>query len=222
MSEEMLVELHLGDCLDYMRSMPDKSVDAVITDPPYGIGKAEWDHIDFFPFIENLISTFSRILIDHGIAFVWIPKNKIYELKKFSFPFSIFIETKNFAQKRASDILIDCWVPVLLYRNGDYSRATNNEKGKNWFMVNSANTSKSSPNNPRNIEHPTAKDVEICKYMIESVSGYGDTILDPFMGSGTTGVACVQTGRNFIGIEINPTYFALAERRIAEAQEVRQ
>ena len=46
-----------------------------------------------------------------------------------------------------------------------------------------------------------------------------DTILDPFMGSGTTGVACVQTGRNFIGIEIDPTYFAIAERRIAEAQQ---
>ena len=55
--------------------------------------------------------------------------------------------------------------------------------------------------------------------MIIDITADGSTILDPFMGSGTTGVACVQTGRNFIGIEIDPTYFAIAERRIKEAQE---
>ena len=54
--------------------------------------------------------------------------------------------------------------------------------------------------------------------MIIDITADGSTILDPFMGSGTTGVACVQTGRNFIGIEIDPTYFAIAERRIKEAQ----
>ena len=56
------------------------------------------------------------------------------------------------------------------------------------------------------------------RWAIENYTNEGDTILDPFMGSGTTGVACVQTGRNFIGVEIDPTYFAIAERRIAEAQ----
>ena len=56
------------------------------------------------------------------------------------------------------------------------------------------------------------------RWAIENYTNEGDTILDPFMGSGTTGVACVQTGRNFIGIEIDPDYFAIAERRIKEAQ----
>lgn len=56
------------------------------------------------------------------------------------------------------------------------------------------------------------------KWVLNNYTNEGDTILDPFMGSGTTGVACVQTGRNFIGIEIDPTYFAIAEKRIAEAQ----
>jgi site-specific DNA-methyltransferase (adenine-specific) len=54
--------------------------------------------------------------------------------------------------------------------------------------------------------------------LVEKFTNEGDTILDPFMGSGTTGVACVQTGRNFIGIEIEPKYFEIAEKRIAEAQ----
>jgi len=66
--------------------------------------------------------------------------------------------------------------------------------------------------------HPTQKPLELMKWVLENYTNEGDTILDPFMGSGTTGVACVQTGRNFIGIEIDPGYFAIAERRIKEAQ----
>ena len=66
--------------------------------------------------------------------------------------------------------------------------------------------------------HVTPKPVDLIENIIRHSSNEGDTILDPFMGSGTTGVACVQTGRNFIGIEIDPTYFAIAERRIKEAQ----
>jgi len=67
-------------------------------------------------------------------------------------------------------------------------------------------------------QHPTQKPVELAEHFIRLHSQIGDTILDPFMGSGTTGVACVQTGRNFIGIEIDPGYFEIAKRRIEEAQ----
>ena len=66
--------------------------------------------------------------------------------------------------------------------------------------------------------HPTPKPLDYMLKLIERITRLGDTILDPFMGSGTTGVACVKTGRNFIGIEIDPDYFAIAEKRIAEAQ----
>ena len=66
--------------------------------------------------------------------------------------------------------------------------------------------------------HPTEKPVEIMERLIEMTSLNDHVILDPFMGSGTTGVACVQTGRNFIGIEIDHDYFAIAERRIKEAE----
>ena len=66
--------------------------------------------------------------------------------------------------------------------------------------------------------HPAEKPIGLMKQILENYTNEGDTILDPFMGSGTTGVACVQTGRNFIGIEIDPEYFAIAEKRIKEAQ----
>ena len=68
-------------------------------------------------------------------------------------------------------------------------------------------------------EHPTQKPVEVMKFSLEKAKLQpGATIFDPFMGSGTTGVACVQLGRNFIGCEIDPQYYAIAERRIRDAQ----
>ena len=67
------------------------------------------------------------------------------------------------------------------------------------------------------VEHPAKYPVSLAEWCMRLVCPQGGTILDPFMGSGTTGVACVQTGRKFIGIEIDPSYFAIAEKRIAEA-----
>lgn len=72
---------------------------------------------------------------------------------------------------------------------------------------------------PSKDQHPTEKPVSLPAHFMRLHSLPGDTIFDPFMGSGTTGVACVQTGRNFIGCEIDPTYFAIAEKRIKDAQQ---
>lgn len=66
--------------------------------------------------------------------------------------------------------------------------------------------------------HPNEKPVSLMRQLVMAVTTTGATVLDPFMGSGTTGVACMQTGRNFIGIEIDPGYFAIAKRRIEAAQ----
>lgn len=72
---------------------------------------------------------------------------------------------------------------------------------------------------PSKNQHPTQKPVELFSHFINLHTVPGDTVLDPFMGSGTTGVACVQTGRNFIGCEIDEEYFEVARKRIAEAQQ---
>lgn len=68
-------------------------------------------------------------------------------------------------------------------------------------------------------EHPTQKPVDLIAWLVATYTDVNETVLDCFMGSGTTGVACVQTGRNFIGVEIDPTYYAIAERRIREAEQ---
>ena len=70
--------------------------------------------------------------------------------------------------------------------------------------------------------HPTEKPIELMKFYIENSSEENDTVLDPFMGSGSTGVACVNTFRNFIGFEIDENYFNIATKRIEEAQELNE
>jgi len=75
------------------------------------------------------------------------------------------------------------------------------------------------PNAPEKVEHPTQKPVALLDYLIRTYTDEGDTVLDFTMGSGTTGVACVNTGRAFVGIERDAGYYAIAERRIAEASQ---
>ena len=209
--------LHNGDCLEYMKSLQSESIDCIVTDPPYGIDYAEWDkNIDFLPFLSSLQSEFIRIIKPGAICFVWIPKNKLYSLDELPFDFDVFIETKNFAQMRPHNILLDCWVPVLMFSSGKPRRIKKKGFGKNWYMVNTANTS-FNRDNPRNIDHPTVKDVSIIRYFLEMASHRGETVFDPFMGSGTTGVACLQTGRHFLGCELKAEYFSIAESRIKSA-----
>lgn len=204
-----------GDWLKTIKIIPDNSIGGIITDPPYGLGKADWDEeIDFLKLIREMYSHFERILKGRRIAFIWIPKKKLYELHKLNFDFEVFIETKNFAQGRPKNILVDAWVPILMFRKGKERIET--KGGRNWFMINTAKTSRGW-DNPRNIPHPTVKDISIVKYFIEIGSNKDDIILDSFCGSGTTLVGAKELGRKYIGIDISHEYCQLAERRLSGA-----
>lgn len=190
------VTLHLGDCLEVMRSMPDKCVDAVITDPPYGINKAEWD--DKFP--TEWYQDAKRIAYTTGII------TGSAQLKT-SIPLvgEDFIEViagRNLNGMTFSPIGFGNWLACVVAGKKPKAGTTFFEFAVRGEMPN----------------HPSPKPIEYMKKLIIRLTSEGDTILDPFMGSGTTGVACVQTGRNFIGIEIEPDYYAIAERRIRDAQ----
>ena len=211
------VLIYNSDCRLVLPLIPDKSIDLVLTDPPYGIGKAEWDNANFFETLETIRSDFLRLTKVGSLAFIWMPKNKLYELSRLDFKFDVFIEVKNFAQSRPHNILIDCWVPILMLGNGKHKKIKGKGIGKNWFMVNSANTSKKDPNNPRNIEHPTVKDTELVKYLIKCGSVEGDLILDPFLGSGTTAYCAKKLGRKCIGIEIEERYCEISAKRCSQS-----
>jgi len=202
---KLTVELHLGDCLEVMRSMPDKSVDAVITDPPYGInitgiwGDAKYGYRQYADsgwdkarpakeYFDEILRIGKNIIIWGGNYFTdYLPPSSQW-----------LVWDKGQRQFSLADGEM-AWV--------------NHSKAMRIYSYPRAAMLK------ENGLHPTQKPITLMKWCMEIVKlSEGDTILDPFMGSGTTGVACVQTGRNFIGIEIDPTYFAIAERRIAEAQ----
>jgi DNA modification methylase len=198
----MTYELHLGDCLEYMKSMPGKSVDAVITDPPYGIGEHG-----------GACRTRGRRGYSKHENKGWDkkPPKKIV--------FTNILRISNTAVIWGGNYFSDKlpprmgWVYWRKLMGGDFS-----DGELAWTSRNSA--LKEFTKCPKGMDklHPTQKPIELMLWCIENYSNIGDTIFDPFMGSGTTGVAAIQLGRNFIGCEIDPDYFKIAENRIKEAE----
>lgn len=193
------VKLHLGDCLEYMRAMPDKSVDAVITDPPYGIDKEEWDSSFDTEFIVEGLRAGSLLVVIPGI---WALGKCIVAMGE-SYLWTIGGHKPGAMTN--TPIGFNNWQPVVLggktkQRIGvDAFDFTPTDAGVKFY-------------------HSCQKPLNFMRWLVERTTQPGDTIFDPFMGSGTTGVACVQTGRNFIGCELDPEYFAIAQKRIADAQ----
>lgn len=193
----MSVELHLGDCLEVMRSMPDKSVDMIFTSPPFKEEDVEseyWDEYDqWFSEMDRLATKVTVVI--HSAT-------KLNKLIVEYPPKRTMIWGKGYSQCSWR------FNPILLYQQSDDYKI-NKFIWADSFGVQAVQG--------KGKEHKYQDPELLYKTVIRMFKGC-DTVLDPFMGSGTTGVACMQTGRNFIGIEIDPTYFAIAERRIAEAQ----
>ena len=209
--------LHLGDCLEVLKSLPDGSVDAVITDPPYGInyvnGAARAGahtggyeaanrntapiHGDDKPFDPSPWLGFPTVLMFGANKFArrlpeggrWLAWNKLGDKE----PWDTFadVEFAWHSAGGADKIFSHLWKGLC-------------QKGSGVRR-----------------DHPTQKPVALMRWCIQQCKlPEGTTILDPFMGSGTTGVAALQMGCKFIGCEIEPKYFNIAKRRIeAEARQ---
>ena len=189
------VRLILGDCLEVMKTLPDNSVDVVVTDPPYDVGYADWDRFNSLWFDEA--RRIARLVaFTCGIA----------NIHRYPIPDWILCWAKPGSTRRNATGGFNHWEPRVLF----YGRR------RIWvdyfYLPDCLNHAQFG------IGHPCPKPVNLLKSLIETLTDIGATVLDPFIASGTTGVACVQTGRNFIGIEIDPGYFAIAKRRIEEAQ----
>jgi DNA modification methylase len=200
------VQLFHGDCLDILKTLPDGAVDCVVTDPPYGIARV-WKG----GFSER--HGWGKAGQQKDTRNSWddaVPSpevfNEIIRVAK-----SVCIWGGNYFDLPVSRGWL-VWVKPE--RNFTLSEAelawTNRDMPMRVFDV-----SRSDPDR----QHPTQKPLLLMKWCLEALKiPPSATILDPFMGSGTTGVACVKTGRNFIGIEIDEGYYKIAEKRIAEAQ----
>ena len=183
------MQLHLGDCLEILPTLVADSVDAVITDPPYPDYHAELYRQTPIDFLGSIDC-----------------RQLVFWSTKVDFPLE-------FTAIHIWDKKTGC--------GSEYERVFERNGHRNFkvfrhYLINS--TVAASFTGDVFTGHKSQKPIHLMVELLEKFTKEGDTILDPFMGSGTTGVACVQTGRNFIGIEIEPKYFEIAEKRIAEAQ----
>lgn len=220
----MTVQLHLGDCLDVMRGMPDACVDAVVTDPPYGIAwqsarrtaKAErfrpvaGDAAPFVWFLPEAV----RLLRDGG-GMVCFCRWDVAEAFRLAIGWAGLRIRSQIVWNREAHGL------------GDLGAQFAPQHDLAWFATKGAfrfpgSRPKSVLSHLRvsasDLTHPCEKPVALLADIIRAVTAEGATVLDPFMGTGAGGVAAVQLGRFFIGIEREPEYHAIAEARIAHAR----
>jgi site-specific DNA-methyltransferase (adenine-specific) len=238
------VRLYLGDCLEIMQELEDGSVDAIITDIPYGTTACSWDEI--IPF-EPMWREVKRMLKPRGVFVTTASQpftSKLVMSNPAMFKYEwiwekeqgIGFANSNKMPLRSHENIVVFYKQLPTYNpqgleiSGKNKNRTEKDVGEYMGKNGVSNTRyiqkyKNYPKsvlkihrNKSNALHPTQKPVALYKYLIKTYTNEGDTVLDFTMGSGTTGVACVQTGRNFIGIEIEPKYFEIAEKRIAEAQ----
>ena len=213
----MTVELYHGDYLEILPTLESGSVDAVVTDPPYGMdAKVDYrsrkrgalaEGNDFMPIIGDSTpfdptpwilfpvvclfgaNWYADSLPPSGAWIIWDKLDGLTSEREVGFNDNSDCELIWTNQGKAARIIRHRWMGCM----------------------------KASEHGNRRV-HPTQKPVALMVSIINYLTSPGATILDPFMGSGTTGVACVQTGRKFIGIEIDKGYFEIAKRRIEEAQ----
>jgi len=238
--DEYLNKVICGDCLEVMKQLPDKCIDLVLTDPPYGTTQCSWDEI--IPF-KDLWTEVERITRDDGAIIMTASQPFTAELvhsniKHFRHSWiwdkglsgNIFLADSQ-PMKIHEDVCVFGKISPRYYplkTQGNMRKMRNNGMNDSAFgdfksyqgEITDMKNPKSIcyfPNTDRkNIEHPTQKPVSLFAYLITQYSKENDIILDPFLGSGTTAVACQNLHRNFIGIEISPEYCKIAEKRLRQ------
>jgi site-specific DNA-methyltransferase (adenine-specific) len=216
------VTLHLGDCLDILPTLAAGSVDAVVTDPPYSINSKSDGQGKLNPWGDRVNSAFwyvewmgrcRRLMLHKGCMWSFLNWRSMVTFQKaaddLNWPIeSLLIWDKKWIGPGGSKGLRPSYEMVALWAGEDFAIANRGLPDIQAFQWSS--------NKPNG--HPAEKPLDLMEWIIDNSTKPGDTVFDPFMGSGTTGVACVNLGRNFIGCEIDPTFHAIAQRRIAAAQ----
>ena len=232
-----MITLRQGDCLELMREIPDGSVDMVLADLPYGTTACKWDIcIPFEPLWEQyhrLVKPSGAIVLFGSEPFSTALRHS--NLKEFRYDWIWEKEQgANFMLCKYQPYKVHEIISVFSCKRHLYHPQMTEGKpyisGKGTSGAVTGNVKKKQTVNtgtryPRSILrfntdkgrglHPTQKPVALLEYLIRTYTNEGDTVLDNCMGSGSTGVACINTGRNFIGIELDDKYFRIAESRCA-------
>jgi len=240
--EGMLNQIVCGDCLEVMPDIPDKSVDMILCDLPYGTTACKWDTI--IPF-EPLWEQYKRIIKDNGAIVLTASQPftsalVMSNIKMFKYEWiykkskaSGFLDAKKKPLKQHESILVfghKGWVNYYpqglidgIFKNGRKTDKEDVYRKRNYVKISTKGNYPKSVieiKNPsgKGHEHPTQKPVALFEYLIKTYSNEGDLVLDNCAGSGTTAVACQNLKRNFIGIELDPDYCKIAEQRLKDLQ----
>ena len=234
-----------GDCLELMKDIPDKSIDLILCDLPYGTTRNSWDEV--IPF-DKLWAQYNRIIKDNG-AILLFAQGKFYvnlvnsNMKMFRYDLvwdkelvSGFLNAKRMPLRRHEQVAVfykhlPTYNPQFTQGKPLHSKGTaykekeltNNNYGD--FKATDDDRAGSTEKYPTSIMkfqkphpsvcvHPTEKPVALLEYLVKTYTNEGDVVLDNCMGSGSTGVACQNTNREFIGMELDEDYYKLACERI--------
>lgn len=240
----MEIDLIKGDCLLLMDNIPNKSIDMVLCDLPYGTTQNKWDSI--IP-LEKLWEKYRRVIKDDGVIvlFAQTPFDKVLgcsNLKMLRYEWiwektsaTGHLNAKKMPMKAHENILV--FYKKLPTYNPQKTTGHKRKVSKAEHKINCVKTTNygehglttydSTERYPRSVQvfktdkqkealHPTQKPVSLLEYLIKTYTNEGETVLDNCMGSCSTGIACINTNRNFIGIELDDTYFEICKNRVAQ------
>lgn len=238
------MELYCGDCLKEMRKIPDKSVHLILTDPPYGVGNFMkernvgihrlkgrdnfvldgWDNAEereFETLMANFLKEAYRVLIPQGALVLFTSFQKVPMIQTHATETGFYYKTTGVWHRtnpmpRNMNLQFinscDPWMYFLKTSKSSRKSGTFNNRGE---AVHDCISCAVVPQSEKEISnHPTQKPEMLMRKFVELLSNAGEMVLDPFMGGGTTGVACIHARRNFIGIELNAEYFDRAKERL--------
>ena len=242
-----MIDIKQGDCLELMKDIPDKSIDMVLCDLPYQETGNKWDKFvnleQLFNEYRRIIKDDGCIALNGTFKFGTHLMNIAPDLYKYEWvwekdngtnapnvnlqPFRVHEYIFIFGKGRVTN---GNRIPMKYYPQKTEGKPYKQKSGRmseNWKggLNNIITDNKDGLRHPKTIQkfnrdrgyHPTQKPVALLEYLIKTYTNEGDTVLDNCMGSGSTGVACVNTNRNFIGYELNEKYFEIAEKRLNEA-----
>lgn len=222
--------LYRGDCLDYLRSLPDGCVDLVVTDPPYlietsGAGIYKQDDKRYVKELSEIKDGFDIAVLDELCrvlkrvnAYFFCSQRQIpilldYFVKERDCRWNLLSWHKSNPVPACGNKYLTDTEYIMFFREQGVKLYGSFETKRTWYTTpyNKADKDR--------YHHPTIKPLEIVSNLITNSSLEGEVVLDPFMGSGTTAVACKRLNRHFLGAELNPEYAEIAERRIAEESQ---
>lgn len=236
--------LHNQDCIEVMTSIEENSVDLILTDPPYNLGNfmrdrdtnlkkmrdnffgsAGWDDLSFEEWEESMDRFFEesvRVLKHGGSMIVFMAIIKVESIIKIAERHGLYYKTTGIWHKlnpmpRNMNLHFVNSTETWIYFTYKKKTGTFNNDGK--MIHDFIETAVASNGERRFGKHPTQKPVKLMEFFVNVLSNENDTILDPFMGSGSTGVAAIKNDRNFIGVELNEKYYNIARQRIEEVWE---